>query len=334
MARPASRGAPRRRKVRLFGLTLATGFELACRLPPARGSVDIGFSVVAAPPSRGPMGVPVYESPLLDEAGESLSRLYRLGRGEVLSFGDALDFHLGEERIVCHLRQPEERHLIELRLLGPVLCYWLERMGVCALHASAVVVDGRAVAFMASQRGGKTGLAATMMGSGAPLLTDDLMPVEERPAGMTARPGYPQMRMWPDQLSGIVDDWRALPRVHPAFDKRRLPVGRGGFGEFHDAAAPLAAIYLPERAPEGAAGEVRVRPVSPRETLIELVRNSFSPFIVEAVGLQARRLEVLARLARQVPARRLSYPAGRQAEAAVQRAVIEDLAALERTAGV
>jgi hypothetical protein len=44
--------------------------------------------------------------------------------------------------------------------------------------------------------------------------------------------------------------------------------------------------------------------------LIELVRHSFSPHLVQAAGLQPRRLDLFARLVMQVPVRRLRYPSG------------------------
>lgn len=316
------------RKHRLFGLTLESDFPFATRLEPGEGLADLVFRVSTEPPSEPPSGAPAYESPLLDEAGDSLSRLYRADSAEVLRFGEDLDFYLSSGRIDCHLRRPSARELIEIRLLGAVLAYWLEASGILALHASAVVADGRAVAFLASHRGGKTGLAAAMMSGGAALLTDDLLPVESARGTIVARPGYPQMRMWPDQLADRIEGWERLDRVHPRLDKRRLPVGSGGFGTFHGRAAPLAAVYLPRRRSDPAGGEVGFGDVSPRDALIELVRGSFSPYIVEAVGLQAGRLELLGRVVSRVPVRRLDYPGGRDATEAVRQAVLDDLAAV------
>ena len=315
------------RRHRLFGLTLLSEFDFRSRLSPGRGEADLIFSVVRDAPVEAALGEPVYESPLLDDAGDSLSRLYRLPSHELLRFGDALDFYLGADRIDCHQRLAEGSHLVEIRLLGPVLAYWLERMGICALHASAVVVDGGAVAFMATHQGGKTGLAAAMAAAGAPLLTDDLLPVEECGGSLLARSGYPQMRMWPDQLPAFVEDWEGLDAVHPDLAKRRVPVGPEGFGSFHDAAVPPRAIYGPQRSPgRETGGGIRFEPLSAREALIELVRNSFTPFIVEAVGLQAKRLELLGRLAREVPVRRLRYPSCTDMLVRVGEAVQEDLA--------
>lgn len=309
----------------LFGLTLLSDFDFESRLGSAGGEPDLTFSVTAEAPVETRLGEPVYQSPLLDDAGDSLSRLYRLPRGELLRFGDALDFYLGADRVDCHLRRPEGRELIEIRLLGAVLAYWLERAGICALHASAVVTEGRTVAFMATNLGGKSGLAAAMMAGGDALLTDDLLPLERVGEGVAARPGYPQMRMRSDILAHFVDPpVRKTALRH--FGKHWVPVGEGGFGSFHATAAPLGRIYLPERLGPGSPETgVRITELTPREAVIELLRCSFTPYIVEAVGLQARRLDLFGRLVGQVPVRRLVYPSGLEALPAVRRVLLEDL---------
>lgn len=253
-----------------------------------------------------PALVPAYESSCRTTDGESLAYLYRLEDHEVLRFPAIADFCLRPDRIDVYITAPAPE-LAELRLLGPVLSYWLEKRGIPTLHASAVATDRGAVAFLSRKEGGKTGLAAAFLQAGFPLLTDDVLPVEEAGGRFLARPGYPQMRMWPDEAAHFVPEWEGLPTVHPAISKRRVPVGEGGFGTFHEASLPLACLYLPERVAEG---PVEVQDVSPRDAVIELVRHSFSPRLAEAAGLGPRRLDFFARLALQVPVRRLRYPSG------------------------
>lgn len=290
---------------RLFGLSLASSFPFSTPLPRGRGAAELTFEDASGVRPAEPWPEPVYRSPYLQEDGESFSFLYRLPRCEVLRFTGVVDFYLGSRSIASHLLDAGASHLIELRLLGPVLCYWLERQGLPVLHASAVEIAGSAVAFLSTHHGGKTGLAAALLQAGGTLLTDDLLAVEEvteRPAGFLARPSYPQMRMWPDEATHFLGGYEDLPVVHPDYAKRRVPVDR-----FSASARPLTAIYLPERR-EG--GEIRIEPVSPGTALLEVVRHSFSPYLVEAVGWQPRRLEVFSRLVTSVPVRRLLYPSG------------------------
>lgn len=301
------------RNYRAFGFTLTSDLPFRHHLGEGQGKVDLRFTHSSKPvvPGRWKDESPIYRSPLHFEDGESVSRLYRLGSGlgswEVFCFPGAADFFLQTDRVVGQAPGSTSADLVELRFLGPVLSYWMERQGIPTLHASAVAVNGAAVAFLSGHGGGKTGLAAALMRTGHPLLTDDVLPIEETPRGLLARPGYPQVRMWPDEASHFVEEWEKLPIVLPGLAKRRVRVGAGGFGAFCDTSLPLAGLYVVERKPEG---PMEILDVSPRDALIELVRHSFIPHLVEAAGLQPSRLDRLARLVRSVPVYRLVYPSG------------------------
>jgi len=188
-----------------------------------------------------------------------------------------------------------------------------------------VDVDGRAVVFLSGNSGGKTSLAAALMRAGGRLLSDDVLPLEERCGTLVGRPGYPQMRMWPAEATHFLGRCDGLARVHPAYSKRRVPVGAGGFGAFCAESRPLSALYLPQRL-DSADGKCDVSEVTPGEAVIELVRHSFSPHIVAAVGLQPERLSFFARLVQGVPVRRLLYPAGLDRLPAAVDAILRDQA--------
>jgi hypothetical protein len=315
---------------RLYGATLASDFPFAAPFASPEGTAssppDLTFSVcLEAPmPALWQQEHPIYKSPWRTEDGESAAFLYRAPGFEVMRFPGVLDFYLWPDRITCHLIDPGFQFLVELRLLGPVLAYWLEQRGCASIHASAVVLENRSAAFLSTHGGGKTGLAAALMRAGGKLLTDDLLPVEERDGTFWGHPGYPQMRMWPDEAAWFLGGCDDLPLVHPELTKRRVPVGPDGFGVFYDRLIPLACLYLPVRRLESR-GPVEVHPVAPRDAVIELVRHSFSPFLVEAAGLQPGRFDLFARLARRVPVRRLSYPSGFDRLPDVAEAVLRDL---------
>jgi len=297
------------RTYRVFGVNLASALPFRSLLGIADGAEELSFAVSPVPIVTGSWkgGDPIFRSPRRFQNGESFSQLYQLNLWEALCFPGVADFYLQGDRIAAHPIGNPTSDLLEIRLLGPVLSYWLERQGFPTLHASAVAVDGRAVAFLSSHGSGKTGLAAAMMRAGLSLLTDDILPVEERDGKFLGRPGYSQMRMWPDEAEHFLGKSDDLPLVHPAITKRVVTVGGGSFGAFHDMAVPLACIYLPERV---LGGPIEIHEISRREALIELVRHSFSRHLVQAVGFQPRRLDLFARLVMQVPVRRLRYPSG------------------------
>lgn len=316
---------------RAFGLNLSSVYPFTSRLATGLGPAELSFACsLTAPPDVPPIAglTPVFASPETTPLGESIASFFQLARRELLRFARLADFYVGADRIDCHLLDPRYDFLVELRLLGPVLAYWLERAALPVLHASAVAVDGRAAAFLAGSAGGKSSLAAALVAAGHPLVSDDLVAVEVGSRGsFFARPSYPEMRLWPETARRFVDDPGRLLPLHPGSAKRRVPVGLDGFGASVDEAQPLARVYLPERSGSGGAGSVRFTPLSPRDALIELVRGSFVSRLAVAAGWQDRRLEIFARLAERVVVKRLLYPDGFDHLPRVRDAILADLEA-------
>ena len=294
------------------------------------GAPDLTFRLADGPPVTGwEGGAPVYASSARHDSGGSLFYVYRQGGLHVLRFTEAADLYIWPQEIVCHLLDPANDYMVEIYLLGFALSVWLELQGIPALHASAVVVEDRAVGFLAANSGGKSSLAAALMQAGHPLLTDDILPVERRQEAFWGRPGYPQMRMWPDQAQHFLGYYEDLDIVHPAYPKRRVPVGENGLGAFCEVPQPLACLYIPERRdPDARETQVEITPILGVEALTSLLGQSFALGIVEALGLQASRFSFFASLASQVPMRRLVYPEGYEQLPRVRRAILDDLLGL------
>jgi hypothetical protein len=316
----------------LYGLTLASDFPFSSQLAPGSGEPDLTFTCTEdAPfPTRLETLQHTYASVYQNKNGKPDLYLYRQPDHDVLRFTDIADFYIGPNNVTCHLLDPAFNHMVEICLLGVVLSFWLERSGICALHASAVSVEEHTVAFVATNTGGKSSLAAILMQAGYPLLSDDILAIEQKGDRFIGRPGYPQMRMCPDQAEHFLGHYEKLELVHPQYAKRRVPIGAESWGTFCGLSQPLRCFYLPERrdATEWGTG-VEIRPASPNASLIELLRHSFTPNLVAALGLQPKRLEFLAQLVRQIPIRHLIYPSGWEHALDVGRRIVEDLASLE-----
>ena len=332
---------------RLFGLTLATDFEFETPLPPPSpaqeaGEPDLVFRCTSAPPAEdssepeaseaNPLDddpdavVSSFSSPIRLESGAPLLVIRKGRREDLVRFSEVADFRVGDRHIHCQVLDPDYAFTVEIHLLGLVMAYWFERKDIPMLHASAVEVQGHAVGFMASNRGGKSSLAATFVEAGHPLLTDDLLGIQESAGRFLGRPGYPSMRMWPDQAARFVEDWAELPLAHPWYAKRKVSVGPDGFGSFVDRPLPLACCYLPERRDDVSA--VEFEPVPPGEAVIEMIRGSFLLRAVEGLELARERLPLLGRIAGKLPLRRLVYPDGFERLPEVRQAIVADLRSL------
>ncbi len=327
---------------RIYGITLRTGFRFSTYLPKGDGLPTVTFHrTLSSPMPGGPPAWPAGSNgdaalasggfhPLPKPARDRFL-LFRHSDFDILRFKDAADFYLWKERIICHLTNPVFAGRDELFLLGTVLSLWLEKQGIPALHASAVVVEGKTIVFLGNKGNGKSSLAAAFMQQGYPLLTDDILPVEHAAGGFLGRPGYPQMRMWGNEADYFLGGSENLEIVHPVYPKFRVPVGAGGFGIFSDMPQTIDCFYLPVRRDAQGNAEIEIDPVSPAEAVIELLRHSFVSHFIEALGLQAQRLFLLSGLARRVPMRRIAYPSGFERLPAVRRAILEDIGVEDKT---
>ena len=310
-------------RYRLFGIILETEFAFATPLATGTGEPDLVFALVPeAPFTEWRNSPPLYESLHTLPDGRRGTYLYRHGSCDVLRFTGIAHFYLWPDRIACQLLDPAFDYGVEIFFLGAVMALWLERRGVLALHASAAVVDGGAVAFLASNEGGKTTLAAGMMQRGHALHSDDVVAVTQPGGAATAHAGYPQMRMWPDQARRFVADTIRLDPVHPRIEKLRVPLGRAGLGRFCGAPKPLRCIYLPERTGRG---EIEFDTVPPGEAVFRIIQQSFVAELASAARLEAARLGRVAALVETVPVTRMTYPSGVDALPAVCEAIRADL---------
>lgn len=196
-------------------------------------------------------------------------------------------------RMGCHLVSPDGSHVFSVpsrlapwvwqRLLfGQVLPLAAALHGLEPLHASAVVLGGRTLAFSAASGTGKTSLAAHLVAGGAELLTDDVLAVEVGEGGrVLAHPGGPVVAVAARELQPLQPD-----------QVRRIGVPSGGRREVmlkaNLASRPsfLDAVYVLERS--SAPGKLEIQPLPPDPLLP--IGQSFNGY----VRSQARVVNQLA----------------------------------------
>ena len=307
---------------RLYGLTVGSAFPFRYYLEPSRETPDLRFVYHGVASETDPPGSEVAVGGFGGESGRTVMRLFRNGGLETVVFPGIAAFECSADVINAYAFIEGIEYLVEICLVGNVMAYWLERRGICALHASAVMVDERAVAFIAGTSRGKTTTACGFVAAGHPLLTDDILPAETGPGGVTVRPAFPQMKLLPEQLGILRGDPGRFEKVHPLFEKLMVPIGNG-IGCYHSRSVPFGCIYLLDRDEDG--GGPSVLPVNRGEALMELVRHSFAAELIDAVDRGPRRLERLAAVARAVPMRRLRIPSGYGRLEDVRLLVLDDM---------
>lgn len=188
-------------------------------------------------------------------------------------------------------------------LLGPVMGFVLRLRGVPCLHASAVSVDGRAIAFAGHAGSGKSTLAAALGLRGYDVLTEDVLALRREGDRIVAAPGYPVVRLWPSSAAALCGSPEALPRITPGWDKRFLALGAGN-APFAPRALPLGAVcVLDDRG-----GRTPIARLEPSEAFVWLVAHAYSARLLDR-RMRATEFERLGEVAAEVAVLRISPPA-------------------------
>ena len=226
----------------------------------------------------------------------------------------------GGRRILALPTRRASRESFRTYLLGQVLSFALLEMGVEPLHATASVVDGRALGFLGPPGSGKSTLAAAFLQDGWPLLTDDLLVVHMNDGRPLAEPGYPRIEaMLPEIAKRLAPGIRPRGRMNPRHPKLVLPLeGR----RVWPTRAPLERLYVLRPGRASGAG-ITVRTLAPRRAFADLTRNTFNPVVADPERLE-RHLDAVAAIVERVPVKSLSFARDLDVLSSVREAILRD----------
>jgi len=135
-----------------------------------------------------------YESAYKDDFGNPALRIWKSPDGLYLrlEYFDGSQFWLERTGKEIWATWPEASTLEDAcsYLLGPVLGLALRLRGVTCLHASAVALNGEAVAFVGMEGAGKSTTAAAFAREGHGVLSDDVVALTESAAKFVVVPAY------------------------------------------------------------------------------------------------------------------------------------------------
>ena len=294
----------------IYGLGLRTNVPIAGLrgLAPARqADVSIHLGSIPTHLDDGAFATArdIYIADDANAAGTPIVRLSRLADGSHYRFvyGDGTQIVI-DARGTQVWAQGADGACVEdtaTYLLGPALGFLLRLRGVTCLHASAVAIDGKAVAIVGDAGMGKSSTAAAFAQLGCAVLTDDVAPLNDHGARFEIAPAYPRIRLWPDSVMALFGDADGLPRITPSWEKRYLELGNSKF-EFAREPLELGAVYVLA----ARIGDVapRIERLDARNALMALVAESYARRCLDA-SQRAGEFDVLARLVQHVPVRRL-----------------------------
>lgn len=265
---------------RLFGLNLRSEMDLAGLAPSAEtgaADVEIGFGPVPASDHVG------YRA---TEEGTLLA-VAKVGRYLIRD---------GRQILIEPAPGASERNL-RLFLLGSAIGALLHQRGLLPLHANAIDLGGRAVAFSGHSGAGKSTIAAWFHDQGHTILADDVCVIGFDEKGRAlAYPGIPRLRLWREALEASGRDAESYTRSFDDTDKYDVPT-------VNEAAAepmPLAAIYLLRKAEE-TANDAEIERLKGVDAVETLVSNTYRGGYLSMIGRTSEHLAACVRVARAVP---------------------------------
>ncbi len=224
-------------------------------------------------------------------------------------------------RIWCGWLGAASLESLQVYLLGHALSFALIKQGYEPLHATSVVIDGGAIAFLGSSGFGKSSLAAAFVAAGHRLLTDDLLLLRRTAAGFEAQPGPPRLKLFPRIAHRILSTTAGAVPMNAMSRKLVLPLDAS---RYNSRPAPLRAIYV-LTAPRQVHKKQRIRlgRLSTRECFIAMVRNTFNHLVGGAERLRRQYSQCL-QVASSIPARSISHPRVLAMLPAVREAIVAD----------
>jgi len=270
---------------------------------------DVKVSLQSAPNLDEGVMAPAedwYTGHFRDEKNEPSLKVWKIGDGGCfrLRYFDGTEFFLSESGNEIWATWPENLTLEDTAtyLLGPIFGFLLRLRGVTCLHASAIAVDGQAIALIGPPGAGKSTTAAAFTQQGYPALSEDVVALCDLGDTFLVQPGYPLIRLWPESVQALFGSKDALPPLTPNWDKRYLDLTRDGL-RFQQQPLPLAALYiLDERSDDPAAPFVEAMPS--HTGLIELLANTYTNYLLDQ-RMRAREFDLLGRLVKNTPLRKL-----------------------------
>ena len=237
--------------------------------------------------------------------------------------------HVGEflvssdgRRVVCRRDEKVSSESFQVYLLGQALSFALVKQGLEPLHATSIVVDGEAVAFLGSNAFGKSSLAASFLAAGFRMLTDDLLILRESGGRVIAYPGPARIKLFSNVARRVLGHGAHDPMMNPETEKRIL---RLSDRQHCSESVVLRTIYA-VAAPRDACRTpgVRINRLSPRDAFVALIGGTFNRRLVNAERVE-RQFDVMASLADRVAVSTLAYPRAIDRLPDVRGAVLADL---------
>lgn len=184
----------------------------------------------------------------------------------------------GRTIIVSPLEKADES-AVRLYLLGSCLGIVLMQRKILPLHGSAVVVNGKAYAFIGDSGAGKSTLASAFLQKGHELVTDDVIAVSLSSHGEPiVTPAYPQQKLWQESLNAFGLENTNYRPIYDRETKYSVPV----VSKFYEKPLPLAGLF---ELVKGDDGITQIHRIEKLERFRTLFHHTYRNFLIPQLDL-------------------------------------------------
>ena len=209
----------------------------------------------------------------------------------------------GREIIVDPLPDLEDR-LIRVFLTGIVFSAILQQRRFTTLHASAIALNGEAIAFMGEKTIGKSTLAAAFYAQGHSLVSDDSVALDmSSPGSPLVIPSFPHLKLTPDAVAyALRENVETFPKIASIYEKHACRI----INRFSRGPLPLRSIYVISEDPV-----MEIDSLPPREAIVQIIKQSYIARVfkeyLQGAKAASHFLEC-AEIVERVPVYRLKRP--------------------------
>jgi len=273
-----------RYRYRAFGLDIGSNIQLP-ELPPATlraTELHLVIEVVAGS-SEQPHG--------------SCHELSLCNDGVLLRVSNVGEFFISQGQLIRLTLAPDaDVRLAKVYLLGSAMGLALYQRNLLVMHASAVLIGGRATLFVGSSGAGKSTLAASLSQHGYSVLADDLVPIAyDAQMGAVVWPGACSFKLRGDSVDSLRLRRGDLAPISNRVDKFYVPNPNPAV----DRSYVVERIMVLGRVPNSELAGVDKLGMLP--ALRAITTHAYRPNYIELLGIRHQHFYRCAQLAEHVP---------------------------------
>ena len=204
---------------------------------------------------------------------------------------------INSDEIILNQLNGLKQSFLRLILLGIAIPLLLNEMDILVLHATAVNMEGNAIAFLGSEGAGKSTTSFAFIKNGYNLISDDVLGVklnnENIPVVIS---GFPMIKLWPEVIANAGENPDSMPKIQSSIEKRFYCVE----DNFVNDSIPLKMIFSIQESDNNTS----ICDMNLQESTIELVKSTLHAVTFDYIQL-SNNLEHCVKIAKKVPIKSL-----------------------------